>query len=652
MNSQNYENIEKEVLEKHKKKSKAKQKNMKVSGAGVKKLQEIISGNKKNKKINILFFLFFFLFLFIMPALASEQVDDFTVKINLQKDGSLNIEESIFYNFDDLQKHGIYRIIPCKYKARGGNYNLRLSDINVRDEKGNSYNFFISQKNGKKKIKIGDADKLVSGRKKYIITYKVNRAINYFENHDELYWNVVGDEWEVPIMQSKATVFFEHALPSSEIKDECFSGRLGSQNSCNSSRYNYQGDSVKSVVFIDDKLNPGNFFTIVVGTPKGFIEKSGIIKNAYFILADNLIILLPLAVLIFFFLWWFLKGKDPEGRKTIIAQFESPDALTPSEVGTLIDEKVNKKDISAEIINLAIKGYLKIVRINSKKLFFKKDDYILQKQTKQEKLKNKHEQQLLDLLFKSKNKIKNKDAQKLKEEKIIEDNIPLENLIRLSDLKDKFYKDLEIVRGKVYKSLVSKGYFPKNPKKVRGMYMGFGFVFILLGFFSGSFLGTIGFLSFLVSALIIIFFSFIMPQKTRKGVLAREHILGLKKYLEVAEKDRINFHNAPSNWAGRPSKDPKHFEKLLPFAMVLGVEKKWAKQFEDIYDGNSDWYSDQNAGHFSALNMANSLNNFSTKTNSVLASSPSGKGASGGGSGFSGGGFSGGGFGGGGGGSW
>ena len=166
-------------------------------------------------------------FLFIMPVLASEQVDDFTVKINLQKDGSLNIEESILYNFDDLQKHGIYRTIPYKYKARGGNYNLRLSDISVRNEKGNSYNFSISQENGKKKIKIGDADKLVSGRKIYIITYKVNRAINYFENHDELYWNVVGDEWEVPIMQSKATVFFEHTLPSSEIRDECFSGRLG-----------------------------------------------------------------------------------------------------------------------------------------------------------------------------------------------------------------------------------------------------------------------------------------------------------------------------------------------------------------------------------------------------------------------------------------
>ena len=133
-----------------------------------------------------------------------------------------------------------------------------------------------------------------------------------------------------------------------------------------------------------------------------------------------------------------------------------------------------------------------------------------------------------------------------------------------------------------------------------------------------------------------------MPKKTRQGVLAKEHILGLKQYLTVAEKDRIKFHNAPE-------KNPEHFEKLLPYAMVLGVERDWAKQFEGIYNKQPDCYNDSSGVPFSALVLSNSLDSFQTKANSALASRPSS--ASSGGSGFSGG-VSGGGFGGGGGGSW
>jgi uncharacterized membrane protein len=136
----------------------------------------------------------------------------------------------------------------------------------------------------------------------------------------------------------------------------------------------------------------------------------------------------------------------------------------------------------------------------------------------------------------------------------------------------------------------------------------------------------------------------LMPQKTLKGVATKEYILGLKKYLSVAEKDRLKFHNAPD-------KNPQRFEKLLPYAMVLGVEKEWAEQFKDIYKQNPNWYEDRTGSPvaFNSLIFVNSLNSFSSEANSSLYSNPS-SGASGG-SGFSGGG-SGGGFGGGGGGSW
>jgi uncharacterized membrane protein len=144
-----------------------------------------------------------------------------------------------------------------------------------------------------------------------------------------------------------------------------------------------------------------------------------------------------------------------------------------------------------------------------------------------------------------------------------------------------------------------------------------------------------------VSGLIIAGFGFLMPNRTIKGVETRALILGLKEYLNTAEKDRLEFHNAPE-------KKPEVFEKLLPFAIALKVDKAWAKQFENIYKTNPSWYSDSSGHAFNAYFLSSSLGDFSSSLNSAVASTTAS--ASSGGSGFSGGG--GGGFGGGGGGSW
>ena len=335
-------------------------------------------------------------------------------------------------------------------------------------------------------------------------------------------------------------------------------------------------------------------------------------------LKDNWILFIPVIVLGILLNLWYAKGKDPKGRGTIIAQFDAPDNLTPAEVGTVIDEKVQNKDISSEIINLAVRGYLKITRIESKKLIFKSTDYQLDKLKIEDGLDNDFDKKLVKGLFGSKDSVK------------------------LSDLKNKFYDDLAKIKKQLYKVVVKKGYFPRNPNKVRGVYAGVGIVLVFITFFVGPIFGGFGIFSLLSSAVLIIIFSFIMPVRTLKGVHAREHILGLKRYLSVAEKDRIEFHNAPK-------KDPKQFEKLLPYAMVLGVEKKWAEQFKDIYSQQPGWYNDPTGAGFNSVVLANSLSSFSASANTTMVSRPSS--ASGGGSGFSGGG-GGGGFGGGGGGSW
>lgn len=545
-----------------------------------------------------------------------ELIDDFQVTAKINTDSTVEITEYIKYNFGANQRHGIYRDIPYKYEGRYGNFNLRISDISVVDQDEIGYQYEVSNDGDYKHIKIGDSDVYVSGVKEYVIKYTVARAINFFEDFDEFYWNVTGNNWDVAISRSGARIIFPVEARQSDIKIECYSGAYGSGDNCATKEITGDAGMTKEIVFNNGFLDTREGLTVAVGFPKGVVIEPTLGRKILLVIKDNIILALPIFVFIAMFFIWRIKGRDPRGRGTIVAEFDAPDGLTPAEVGALVDERVNDKDVSSEIINLAVKGYVKIIQVSEGELF-KKTDYIIKKLKNTENLSESPEERLFRKLFKGG-----------------------ENEIKLSELKDSFYQDLQEIKEAIYNSLVSRGYFPKNPNKVRSFYLTIGIVFIVISLFFGF--SVMGVISIFASGLIVVIFSFFMSAKTEKGVLAYEHILGLKKYLQVAEKDRIEFHNAPE-------KNSEHFEKLLPLAMALGVEKNWANQFKDIYiNRKPGWYDGYSNTSFSALTLTNSLGSFSSQARSTLSSVP----ASSGGSGSSGGGFSGGGGGGGGGGSW
>lgn len=553
----------------------------------------------------------------IWPSIVlAEKIDGFFVDILIDQDSSINITERIDYDFEELERHGIYRDIPVKYDARGGSYNLRLKVLGVEDESGNTYTYSVSQEGKNKRIKIGDADRLVGGKQSYLIHYRVERAINFFDDHDELYWNTTGNEWQVPIMAVESRVEWYKDMDEGGINYECYEGSLASTQECGMAGFEESGGVV---MFNSYNLERGEGQTIVIVWPKGEVVEPSFWDKLLDILKDNGILFLPVLVLLGMIYIWRRYGKDPEGRGTIIPEYEAPKGVSPAEAGMIIDERVDNKDISAEIVHLAVLGYLKIRRIEGKGIF-KRDDYELSKLKDVMGTEKKHQRLLMEGLFGGKNAVK------------------------LSALKDKFYEDLKEIQDELRESLTQGGYFPKDPKKVRLGYMMSGVAVAMLGIFVvGMLMGPLAIVSFVLSGLVIVIFSFFMPLKSRQGVLAREAILGLKMYLGVAEKERLKFHNAPK-------KDPESFEKLLPYAMVLGVEKEWAASFKGIYNQAPSWYSDAaGRGAFNALYLTGALGDFRSSAVSILSSRPSS--AAGGGSGMSGG-FSGGGFGGGGGGSW
>jgi uncharacterized membrane protein len=554
-------------------------------------------------------------------AHAEEMIKSFDVQIHIQPDSTVLVEEKIQYDFGDASKHGIFRTIPVVYPGKfSGFVSAPITNVSVRDEKNNAYTYTVSRSGSDVTIKVGDADKTVTGRKVYILSYTVDRSIGYFSDHDELYWNVTGNAWPVPIQSVYATVFFPKSFATSDVKASCFVGYSGSTVSCEQKNLVSNSDgTVSGATFSVDSLNPEEGLTFVVGWPVGVVFKPTTPQLLWLALLDNKIVLIPVLVFITLVSLWRTRGRDPEGRGVIIPQYDAPDKLTPVEVGTVLDEIVGTKNISTEIIYLATRGYLKINRIETGSIL-KTVDYELEQLKDSSSLTEVFDVQIWNMLFSSNTRIK------------------------LSDLENNVSEKIARITLLVCEVLVTKGYFSSNPEKTRSNYIAgsiwFGVIFFLIAlFFNVS--GVFAFASAAVSSIIIFIFAFIMPSRTKKGVEAKEYILGLKLYLTVAEEARINFHNAPE-------KNPQQFEKYLPYAMALGVEKQWAKQFESLQMENPSWYNDSvHQDAFNAALFANEINHFSSSVNSTFSETR----ASSGGSGFSGG-DSGGGFGGGGGGSW
>jgi len=579
----------------------------------------------RNSKIIFSLILTATLFLWSGAVLA-EQIDSFSAEFKVNQDASLVVKETINYDFGSVSKHGLYRTIPYIYRDEAGKKSeIVFSDFKVEDGHGNKYNFSKSRDNGNWLLKIGDADVLVSGKKTYVVSYEAKDALKYFSDHDELYWDVIGDAWTIPILRADAKVTLPQNLSKEKLQQACYYGVYGSTSSCQGSIddqgvFNFSHEQI---------LSPDDGLTIVAGWPKGLVKEPGAWDRFLKLFARYCPLLVPLIVLVWLVIKWFKSGRDPKGQGTIIAQFEAPDKLLPVEVGALLDERVDGKDISSEIINLAVLGYLKIVKIAKDSLIkvLLADDYLLIKLKSEDDGLSAWQKQLMTSLFAGKQEV------------------------ALSDLKKDFYRQALKLEKALYKSLTEKKYFANNPLKVRTNYSMVAALFFIFGIALFYIITAVIFRlnldifwllgSFFLSSMLFVIFSPLMPKKTEKGVLAKEHILGLKLYLTVAEKDRLEFHNAPE-------KNPEHFEKLLPYAIALKVEKKWAEQFKDLYNYQPTWYSDSTSHNLGALAFADSLSQFTALTNAVASPNQNTNSS---GSGFSGG-HAGGGGGGGGGGSW
>ena len=556
--------------------------------------------------------------LFSPAAHSFEQINSFDVDLYVPDSGTLSVEENIEYMFQDIYRHGIIRRIPYKYSKGQHNYDLRIRVLGVTDLAGDAYEYSVYKERGYLVIKIGDPDRKITGIHTYRISYSVRRAITRFDDYDELYWNVTGTEWEVPIESASASIYFESIEPP-DLKTVCFTGRFGSKESNCTIESRTQGVAIKSA----GPLNTGEGLTVAVAFPKGVVRGPSRLQEWLWFLRDNTVYTVPFITLVLLLGVWHKYGRDPYKNKPIAVRYEPPRDLTPAEAGALFDERADMIDLTSTVIDLAVKGYLKIEEIEGTKYFFLTSrDYrlIKLKQGPYEGLK-KHEIKIIGSLFES-------DTGE----------------VLVSSLKNKFYKKVSSIRDSIYSELINKRYFISNPDRIRTIYKAVGFIVIFASLFILPTL--ISKVVFALSGLLIVIFARFMPRKTRSGVEANHHLLGFREFIERAEKDRIEKF---------AHEDPTIFDRVLPYALVFGLEEKWADAFSGMFTEPPDWYSsDSYSTSYSPNIFVNDLGRSIAVMNKSFYSSP--KNSSGGrsvsmGGGF-GGGFSGGGFGGGGGGSW
>ena len=544
---------------------------------------------------------------------AKEQIQNFDSKININKDGTIEVEEKIVYDFGNLQRHGIYRNTPyIKTNKAGKKFELEFENFSVTDENGKKYQYKKSVSNENINLKIGDPNRTITGVNIYLIKYKVSGALTYFSDHDELYWNSNGNEWTIPILSLTSEVRLPVGVAQREISASCYTGYLGSKDQdCQINKTDISA-TFKTIGI----LEPNQGLTLVFGFPKNIallLEPKPYVSFWQSFVGKAILGMIILVAIFWYIVYpiyipvkWLREGRDPSTRSArsgqvpgeVSAWFDPPKTktgrpLTPQETGALVDERVDIDDLSAMIVSLAQKGFMKIEERE------KNNFYLVKKKDSSDSRLLTFEKKFLDEIFQG------------------------GETISLKNKKPSLNTVVEESKKSIYEKLVQEGFFPENPNKIRTFYTVIGSLALTTINFA------LAFSAFL--------FGRNMPKKTLLGVEASSIAKSLRKFL-VSQERQLEFQ----------AKNQMFFEKLLPYAIAFGVEKIWADRFKDIEMRPPDWYEGYSTGRFNSIALTNSLNSSFSSFQSAATPTTSSSGFS---SGFSGG-SSGGGGGGGGGGSW
>ncbi len=554
--------------------------------------------------------LFVLIILIFSSAIYSQDfnITNYDISMDINTDGSLDIVENIAVNFAK-KKRGIYRSIPYKYKKDGKTVKLGITDIEVDD-----YKHAISWRNGNLIIKIGDKKIYLEGDQQYTISYKIENGIQSYSEYQELYFDLIGNDWKTEINQ----LTYQINLPKSiSINSDDLRSTIGYKNKNSEGLSIYQSTTTTIKGRTNRILKEGEGATIAIKFPKSYLSVAELANNGYRqkLLKEEMdkvpqnpwLVLIPMGLFGFFVETW----RRIFGSKHKIDDQETyaypPEGLTAAHVGSYVDQVSNTRDIVSCIPYWASEGYLKMDYSENDTLLTKTRDLPIDFPS--------YEHLLFNELF--------KDG----------------DIRRISSLKEKFYTTLHQSKSLLTKEVHDQGYYKESYiywfKTWRIVIFPFS-MFVLAGvtFFVLQQI-PMG-IAFVVLGVVGLLFGLGKKPLSEYGKEVKYKLDGLKKFLEevpVSEIESLVKH------------DPAYFEKMLPYAVAFGIEKNFIPKFVTAMNHMPTWYTTSTGTN----SFSDFQNVFSAETiSSAFSAAPANSSHSTSGGGFS----SGGGIGGGGGGSW
>lgn len=585
---------------------------------------------------------------FAISSKGGYTIQSYDINMVVNENNTFDITETIAVNFTGQNKHGIFRKIPLKNSVTRldgteSNNRAKISNISVSDP------YTASNENGYKVLKIGSSSETVSGRRTYTIKYNYNIGKDPLKDADELYFNLIGDEWDTSIRKVTFTITMPKAFDKSKLG---FSS--GNKTSTNSSNVDYTviGNTIKGS--LETSLYSGQGLTVRLTLPEGYFV--GASSNFDYIM------LLEIGISIIFvivaFCLWNKYGKDEAVVETV--EFYPPDGMNSADLGFIYKGHSEQKDIISLLIYLANKGYLRIEEFEEKTLKVIKSKKFKIIKVKEYDGDNEDERTFFNDLFKSKDEVTRSDLydkfyvtlekiakninRKENQEKIFEKASLGKRifLIAMIIVVFLFMGGLSIIKVEDGAAISIVGFILVAPlvllynKPNTWTIILCSFAYVFVTFFcmaTDIFENGIYLVKFIIGSIclvLLIIFLGIIKKRTVYGTEMLGRIQGFKYFLETAEKPQLEE---------LVMREPEYFYNILPYTYVLGVSNKWMKKFEDIALEAPGWYY----GYASFDN--HSFNRFMNSTYSSIstAMSTSQSDSSGSGGGFSGGGSGGGG---------
>jgi uncharacterized membrane protein YgcG len=585
-------------------------------------------GRKFFRGVTLTFLLlsvFLFLPLSFVRADEGWQIDDYQVVLKpLVNDYRIEVQEKIDGNFV-TPHHGIYRYIPVFMKDTAVTQaRLLVEDVGVTIDKNQSHPYTYSDNGSDLYFKIGDPELTFTGKRLYNLDYTiVNGAWRYFEDKQEaeIYWNAVGTDWPVNIQQVQVVIDFSDwsGVDLEQAPKACYTGVFASTaQDCD-----IRVEGKKLIISSFGELLPGEGLTVAVAVPLSLVPQASTFEKVIYWIKANGLAFIPYFWFLAMIFVWYKWGKDKKDDRAVVVEYSAVDQLPPAVMYQVLKQRNNKDYLTAEIIYLATRKHIRIEKTEKTGFFGgKSDDYaivLLNKNYLQDQSLFGYQIMILDLLFHH-----NPERFVLSEVK---------NVMRATPTY--YQKQFSAIQKEINNEVKDGQYFTLTPNASLLIMVGFlGTLWLstMLASLMNEYLIPLFMINLVLVSILVFLIGFLgMAKYTDKGLDTRWKLRGLEMYLKTAEAERFKFGELTDL-----------FEKLLPYAIAIGLLKKWLKIMGEIYKAPPEWYNDKNFSTIGMVGLASSLsdmgNSISRAMSDARSSGSSGGGSSGGGGGGGGGG--------------